>query len=112
MGLGAYLPLRPQGLITSIIIPLNVKFAFESLGRTPADRPIVCAALAQWPSGRTRLAIGGFGKSPAMAMDGTEAEGAAEAARNACHEAVDAFASAQYRMDVAATLAGRCLASL
>jgi CO/xanthine dehydrogenase FAD-binding subunit len=52
-------------------------------------------------------------------MDGTEPEGASTtdyvlrsaqtAARNAFHEATDEWASAEYRMDVAATLAKRCL---
>jgi CO/xanthine dehydrogenase FAD-binding subunit len=99
-------------LITSIEIPLNVKLAFETVARTPADKPIVCAALALWPSGRTRLALGGFGKAPLLAMDGTEPEGFETAARNAFHEATDEWASAEYRMDVAATLAKRCIAKL
>ncbi len=121
VNLGDFLPLRPRGLITSIAIPLNVKLAFEYVSRTPADKPIVCAALAQWNSGRTRLAVGGYGKSPMLAMDGTESEdvdassadavlrSAQAAARNAFHEAADEWASAEYRMDVAATLAKRCL---
>jgi CO/xanthine dehydrogenase FAD-binding subunit len=110
--LGAFLPIRQPGLITAVSLPLNAKLAFESVGRTPADKPIVCSALAGWPSGRTRLAVGGFGKTPSLAMDGTEAEGLETAARNACHEAADAFGSATYRMDVAAALARRCLAAL
>ncbi|HEX5809688.1 MAG TPA: hypothetical protein VFY25_13560, partial [Anaerolineales bacterium] len=60
----------------------------------------------------TRLVVGGYGKSPLLAMDGTEAEGLEPAARNAFHEATDEWASAEYRMDVAATLAKRCLGSL
>ena len=47
-----------------------------------------------------------------LAMDGTEADGIQEAARNAYHEANDEWASAEYRMDVAAVLAGRALAAL
>jgi probable selenate reductase FAD-binding subunit len=112
VNLGDFLPLRPRGLITLITFPLNVKTAFETVARTPADKPIVCAALAQWNSGRTRLALGGFGKSPMLAMDGTEAEGLESAARNAFHEATDEWASAEYRSDVAATLAKRCLTGL
>ena len=108
--IGDYLPLRPPGLITSITVPTNVKLAFEYVSRTPADKPIVCAALARWNSGRTRLALGGYGKSPMLGMDGTESEGVEAAARNAFHEANDDWASAEYRMDVAATLAKRCLA--
>ncbi len=116
LGLGELLPMwsgHLQGkLITSIIIPLNIKFAFEFVSRTPADKPIICAALTQWSSGRTRLALGGYGKSPILTMDGTEAEGIETAARNAYHEANDEWASAEYRMDVAAVLAKRCLESL
>jgi len=112
ISVGEFLPLRPRGLITQIVIPLNAKFAFEYVARTPADKPIVCTALTQWNSGRTRLAIGGWGKSPALAMDGTEAEGLESAAKNACHEASDEWASVEYRMDVASTLAKRCLKSI
>lgn len=115
-GLGEILPLRQEflrgKLITQITIPLQVKFAYAAVSRTPADKPIVSAALAQWPSGRARLVIGGFGASPSLAMDGTEAEGLETAARNACHEATDEWAGAEYRMDAAAILAKRCLESI
>ena len=110
---GEFLSLRAERikgkLITSITIPTNVKLSFEYVSRTPADKPIVCAALAQWNSGRTRLVLGGYGQSPMLAMDGTEANGLDAAARNAFHEANDEWASAEYRMDVAAILAKRCL---
>jgi CO/xanthine dehydrogenase FAD-binding subunit len=111
ISIGEFLPLRPRGLITLITIPLNTKFTFEFVSKTPADKPIVGAALSQWNSGRTRLALCGYGKSPILAMDGTEAEGLDAAAHNAYHEANDEWASAEYRMDVAATLAKRCLES-
>lgn len=114
--IGNFMPLRSDHLrgklITKLTIPLNTKLAFESVARTPADKPIVCAALAGWPSGRSRLALGGYGKSPLLAMDGTESEGIETAARNAFHEAADEWGSAEYRMDVAATLARRCAAHL
>lgn len=110
--IGEYLLTHPSGLITAITIPLNTKTAFEFVSKTPADKPIVGAALAQWNSGRTRLTLCGYGKTPLLAMDGTEADGIQEAARNAYHEAQDEWASAEYRMDVAATLAKRALESL
>ncbi len=110
--IGEFLPLRPTNLITKIILPLNTKFAFEFVSRTPTDKPIICAALTQWTSGRTRLTLGGYGKSPMLAMDGTESEGLEIAASNAYHEATDEWASAEYRMDVASVLAKRCLESL
>jgi len=115
INIGDLLPLREQvrgKLITKIVMPLNIKLAFESVARTPADKPIVCAALVQWNSGRTRLVLGGYGKSPMLAMDGTEADGAETAARNTYHEATDEWASAEYRVDIAATLAKRCLAQI
>lgn len=107
-----YWALRPAGLITRIEIPLNAASAYEQVARTPADRPIVAAGLSQWKSGRTRLALGGYGKTPILAMDGTESEGLEAAARNTFHESADQWASAEYRMDAAATLAKRCLVAV
>jgi CO/xanthine dehydrogenase FAD-binding subunit len=107
--IGEFLLTRPIGLIASITLPLNAKIAFEFVAKTPADKPLVCAALAQWNSGRTRLTLGGYGKSPFLAMDGTEADGIETAARNAYHEANDEWASAEYRIEMAAVLAKRAL---
>jgi len=83
LNIGDFLPLREQirgKLITRIIIPLNIKLAFEYVAKTPADKPIVCAALAQWNSGRTRLALRRYGNSPMLAMDGTNSDDRAVAA--------------------------------
>jgi putative selenate reductase FAD-binding subunit len=112
LSLGEFLSLRPKTLILKIIIPLNAKISFDQVARTSFDRPIVCAAVTRWASGRTRLVLGGTGKAPLLAMDGTEADGIDSAAKNAFHEAADEWASAEYRMDVAATLAKRCLEAL
>jgi CO/xanthine dehydrogenase FAD-binding subunit len=110
--LGNLLPLRPKSLrgklIIKITIPVQAKLAYEYVARTPADRPIVCAALAQWPSGRIRLTLGGCGMSPRLAMDGNDAAGIEAAARNAFAEAGDEWASAEYRSEMAVILAGRC----
>ncbi len=114
--LGDFLPMRARilarALVTKIQVPGNLTVAFDYVSRTPADKPIVCVALAVWPSGRARLAVGGFGTSPLLAMDGTETQGLETAARNAFHEASDPWGSAEYRMDAAATLTRRCLQSL
>ncbi len=74
-----------------------------------ADNPIVRAALAQWSSKQTRLVIGGWGSSPSVAMDGNEASAVETAAHNVAYDAKDEWASAEYRSEVAAVLAKRCL---
>lgn len=114
--LGNWLPLRvdfqPGRLITRIKIPLNVRLVYEYVARTPKDLPIVCMALARWPSGRTRLAVGGFGSVPRLALDGPDASGAEEAAQTALEEAEDGWASAEYRQAVIRPLVQRGLSRI
>lgn len=113
VSLGNFLPFRRERLtgrlISRISLPLNAKLAFEYVARTPNDLPILCAALAAWPSGRMRLALGGFGNAPSLAFDGMEETGLDMAAQNACSQAGDVWASADYRQEVAGVLARRCL---
>jgi CO/xanthine dehydrogenase FAD-binding subunit len=114
--LGEMLLQRPAGLrgklITTVAIPSNVRVAYHGVSRTPADRPIVCAAVALWPSGRTRVTLGGYGPAPLMVLDGPEASGWEAAVKNAYASAGDAWASAQYRQETALTLAQRALADV
>jgi CO/xanthine dehydrogenase FAD-binding subunit len=42
-------------------------------------------------------------------MDGKGSDGIEAAAKNAAHDSDDAWASAEYRQDIATTLAKRCL---
>jgi CO/xanthine dehydrogenase FAD-binding subunit len=115
-GLGDLLPLREEllkgRLITVVEIPLNAKLCYEYVARSPADLPVVAVAVAQWPSGRTRVVLGGTGAQPVMAMDGAYDEDQAQAAvENALFSSDDPWASAAYRIDVAQTLARRCLSA-
>lgn len=116
IGLGDFLPVRGEllrgRLITQVVFPLNVAVAYEFVARTPSDQPLVCAAAARWPSGRVRVALGGFGNAPRLALDGPEAGGAEAAARSAYAMAGDEWASAEYRQDTAGVLAARCLHNL
>jgi CO/xanthine dehydrogenase FAD-binding subunit len=116
VSLGELLPLRseklPGRLISGVALPLKARLAFEYVARTPADWPLLAAAVAQWPSGRTRVVLAGFGQAPGLAMDGPEAGGAEIAAQEACRSAGDEWASAEYRTQAAAVLVGRCLQSL
>jgi CO/xanthine dehydrogenase FAD-binding subunit len=114
--LGDFLPLRePFGegrLMLEIRITSNPELRVEMVSRTPLDKPIVCAAVAIWPSGRTRVALGGHGPAPVLAMDGPEAGGAVLAAQEAFRFSEDQWGSADYRMDVAGKLVGRLVAAM
>jgi len=113
ISLGDVLPMRSERLqgrlITQVTIPLNTTLAYEYVARTPADRPIICVAVGRWPSGRTRIVLGGYGPGPLLAMDGPEAGGAETAVQDAYGQAEDAWASAAYRQATAVTLVQRIL---
>jgi CO/xanthine dehydrogenase FAD-binding subunit len=108
VSLGDYLALRGNwdggALIGSVELPLNGTLSLEIAARTPLDQPILCVAICRWPSGRTRVALGGYGKSPILAMDGPEAGGAEMAVQNAYLHAEDKWASGEYRSRAAAAL--------
>lgn len=116
VGLGDFLPLRSdwlQGqLIVAIRLPINVAFKYDYVARSPADQPIVCVAVCKWPSGRTRVALGGFGDAPKLVFDGTESGGVEVAAKNAYSIAEDEWASAEYRQAIASILSARALSRL
>ena len=99
-------------LITRITISTAAKLSYQYVARTPADLPIVCIALAQWPSGRTRLAVGGFGAAPVLALDGRDSSGLHEALENALTAASDQWASAEYRLETGKALLARAIADL
>ncbi|MCB2178896.1 FAD binding domain-containing protein [bacterium] len=111
--LGEFLPLRSGGwlglLISEVRISTQPQLTFEYIARTPADKPIVLAAAARWPSGRTRIVLAGYGKAPQTILDGEANEGVLEAAEAAYLTAEDAWASAEYRSEMAKVLVGRCL---
>lgn len=88
-------------IIRTVELPLNGDLALEIVARSPLDRPILCVAVCRWPSGRTRVTLGGYGKAPIMVMDGPEPVGADQAARNAYIHAGDEWASAEYRSQIA-----------
>jgi putative selenate reductase FAD-binding subunit len=114
--LGNILPVRDDllrgKLIIKFVIPLDAKLAFQSVARTPSDKPIIMAAMVRWPSGRTRMALGGWGQLPTLALDGNASDPVDVAARSACKNANDERASSEYRSDAASILSKRCLDSL
>lgn len=113
--MGDWLPVRGSRrgeLITAVSLPTNVELGYQFVARTPADLPIIGVAVAQWLSGRTRLTVCGWGATPILAMDGPEPGGAGSAARNAASGSGDAWASSEYRQEMAEVLAGRALHSI
>jgi CO/xanthine dehydrogenase FAD-binding subunit len=111
--LGDFLPVREEHLqgrlLTRITIPTEIKTEFEYVARSPADLPIVAAAVSQWPAGRTRAVLAGYGDQPIMVFDGPDSKGADIAARDAYSQAEDQWARADYRSEMAAVLVQRCL---
>ena len=111
--LGDFLPIREDKLagrvIMDISIPADVRVSYQYVARSPADLPIVGAAVTQWPSGRTRAVLIGYGDQPVMVLDGPEADGIVEAAKDAYSDAGDQWAGADYRSDTAGILVKRCL---
>ncbi len=111
--LGEFVPLRksawPGAMISEVGLSTQPSLAYQYVARSPADRPVVCAAAARWPSGRTRVVLGGYGAAPMAVLDGEVNEEALAAVGNAYLTAGDAWASAEYRADSAKTLAKRCL---
>lgn len=116
VGYGDLLALRAEKLrgklITKITISAAPKLSYQYVARTPADLPIIAVALAQWPSGRTRLAVGGWGSAPVLAMDGKDPSGVADAVENALSHASDQWASAEYRLAAGRALAQRAQAEV
>ena len=89
-----------------------MRLAYEYVARTPADLPIVCAAVAVWPSGRTRVVLGGYGEEPVLAMDGPDGGGAEIAAKDAYSHSEDQWATTEYRQEMAKVLVNRGLVNL
>ncbi|UYN89259.1 MAG: hypothetical protein KIT08_09180 [Anaerolineales bacterium] len=68
--------------------------------------------LARWPAGRTRVAIGGWGSAPLLAMDGREASGILEAAENTLMLAGTGLPEDEPRLVVVRELAEQAQASI
>jgi CO/xanthine dehydrogenase FAD-binding subunit len=111
--LGDFLPLRKEKaagrIITRVSLPAEIQVAYAYVARSPADFPIVAAAVARWTSGRTRVVLIGYGDQPIMVLDGPDSDGAEAAARDAYSDAGDQWAGAAYRSDIAGVLVKRCL---
>jgi putative selenate reductase FAD-binding subunit len=106
-------------LITGIQFDRPTALLYEQVARAPADFPLVCAAMAYWKDVDERkigIAIGGYGTRP-LQLDqivGDQGEkkdfqSVFELAQAAYGNAGDAWASAEYRSEVAGVLVRRLL---
>jgi CO/xanthine dehydrogenase FAD-binding subunit len=105
-------PPKNARLVTEVEIPLQADLSFKKVARTPDDLPVLSLALARWPSGRVRIALGGFGSAPILALDAPESGGVEEAVRDALSNAEDAWGTAAYRQDIGVKLVRRMLKEL
>jgi CO/xanthine dehydrogenase FAD-binding subunit len=95
-------------LITSLLIPIDAGLAYEFVGRTPQDFPIVSVAVGKWPGGRTRIVVGGFGAHPRLVMDGTDLRKVEYFIENACSHLTTTLNS-KFIQETAKILARRLL---
>lgn len=112
--IGDWFSLRqPRGFwIHAIQLNLNLVMDYEQVARTPMDQPILAIAAARWPSGRIRVAAGGFGSAPLLVLDGPEDGGVIEAVRNALSASGDEWASAEYRQAVGQVFVRRIMSRI
>jgi probable selenate reductase FAD-binding subunit len=114
---------RKPRLIVALEMMRPKRMAYEQVSRSPADRPLVCLAVAEKLNlkGKSPVvaALGGYGERPIRLTKMEEAlgkgaslEDAAALAEKAYSNAGDAFASAVYRADIAGVLARRLLAEV
>jgi CO/xanthine dehydrogenase FAD-binding subunit len=101
-------------LLTGFEFQVPKRVAFSQVGRTPMDRPLVCACAALTIDEEIGLALGGFGTRPIRLP---QAEAGLNAGQDivalksqveaACKDAGDAFASSTYRSHTAGILVER-----
>lgn len=114
--LGDYLALREHweagNLLSEIRLPRNIQFKSGSVRRTSVDQPQLSVSVCRWPSGRTRIVVGGFGNVPQLVLDGPTIAGADRAIRSVLLQANDEWASGEYRSEVGVVLLRRLMSSL
>lgn len=98
-------------IVVAVHVPRPEFLGYLHVGRSPADRPMVCAALARWPEApQFSAAVGGFGRRPILLDElPPDADAAGVVAREAYSGAGDEWASAEYRAEVASVLVRRLL---
>jgi CO/xanthine dehydrogenase FAD-binding subunit len=97
-----------RDLITKIEIKIPERFRFESIARSPLDKPIVCCSSAKYDE-KQLLSIGGFGNLPLVINSGIVHKD--KVLLKFLKEEIrdDQWASSEYRVSIALTLINRLL---
>lgn len=101
--------IRQPWLITRVSLDAGIDVKCEFIARSPVDLPVLGIAVAAWPSGRVRVAVGGFGDASLLAYDGDNPGGVAAAVEASLKGSDDEWASAEYRQSVAPAIVNRLL---
>ncbi len=100
------------GFWDEMVIQIPNGFVFGSVARTPLDKPIVAIALASLNKGIMRVAAGGYNKLPVATSILDESPEVKDWVCKSFEGSTDAWASSDYRQDVAGILYERLLAKL
>ena len=95
-------------LILNIKIELPEKFSFESVARSPLDKPIVCCAVSIYLT-ESRVCVGGFGVYPILASGESFLAMDEKSIVDEFSLSDDQWASASFRASLIKTLAERLL---
>ncbi len=101
--------IRQPWLISQLVLDTDSDLKFEFVARSPVDLPVFGLAIAKWPSGRMRVAVGGFGLAPRLAYEGESAETVQNALETVLKDSSDEWASAEYRQSIAPAVLNRLL---
>lgn len=119
--------IRTRVLLTELLVkrpPVRSAAAFEGVGRSPKDRPIVCAAayvaVEEGLPTEVRLALGGVDSRPVrllktehllkgQLLTAAKVTGALAPALAELHPTADFLGSAEYRLEMAEVLGRRAL---
>jgi CO/xanthine dehydrogenase FAD-binding subunit len=97
-----------QDLITKVELKIPESFQFESIGRSPLDKPIVCCASAKY-SDEQSISLGGFGNLP-LIINSVIAHKDKELVKLLKEKILDdQWASSEYRFSISLTLINRLL---
>jgi putative selenate reductase FAD-binding subunit len=108
-------------LLLEIFFNKPVCFAYDFVARAPMDIPLVSAAAAVVSRDKesVQIAIGGYGEQPIFWSEILDADdqaavlsAVAEKAKQRFEAAADAFASAEYRAEIAGTLSRRAVSEV